>query len=152
MGYTHYWRRKGNSLALDHATFAAIVADFNKLVAALPSTSDTASGAYRDAPLELDNDSTPDEINFNGKDDERDLGHEPFEFPRCQPDEFTFCKTARKPYDLLVCATLIVVKKHAPAVKVSTDGDPEDWAPAVTLCQTVLGYGAFPCEREEESV
>lgn len=57
-------------------------------------------------------------IAFNGKED---LGHETFFF--CpQSDDFHFCKTARKPYDLLVCCTLIILKHHFPHFSFSSDG------------------------------
>lgn len=46
---------------------------------------------------------------------------------------FFFCKTERKPYDLLVCAMLLAVTEIAPsALLVSSDGDirGKDWQSA----------------------
>lgn len=82
-------------------------------------------------------------VRFNGIDDD---GHEPFDIPRVMqranwqtPDEygrlFDFCKTARKPYDTLVCAVLIAFKYHfGDQVAVSSDGSwdgewygPSEW-------------------------
>ena len=37
---------------------------------------------------------------------------------------FAFCKTARKPYDLAVCLSLLRIKEIAPdAIELSSDGD-----------------------------
>jgi len=41
---------------------------------------------------------------------------------------FGFCKTARKPYDVMVTACLILYKYHfEKLVQISSDGDPEEW-------------------------
>jgi hypothetical protein len=51
-----------------------------------------------------------------------------------------FCKTDRKPYDLLVCACLIALKFTNPDhIEIVTDGDSEDWAEAIALYQQVTG-------------
>jgi hypothetical protein len=56
------------------------------------------------------------------------------------PSVFDFCKTARKPYDLIVCGALIVAAKHASEyVKVSSDGEVSDWRPALKWVKSVLG-------------
>ena len=56
---------------------------------------------------------------------------------------FGFCKTAYKPYDLLVTACLIVAKHHlGNGIRVSSDGESRDWEDARRLCQQVLGYGS----------
>lgn len=49
------------------------------------------------------------EIFFNGIDDD---GHETFYLSRyaSRMTGFTFCKTARKPYDVVVCSLLILLK------------------------------------------
>ncbi len=55
---------------------------------------------------------------------------------------FAFCKTAYKPYDILVTACLIIVRQHFPEIfSVSSDGEQRDWEDAMRLCQHVLGYG-----------
>lgn len=47
-----------------------------------------------------------------------------------------FCKTARKPYDTFVCLTLISFKRwFGNTVEIGTDGDREDWQPAIDLYQ-----------------
>jgi hypothetical protein len=55
---------------------------------------------------------------------------------------FTCCKTAFRPYDVAVCAVLLIAKRHlGTRISVRTDGDDAQWFAAKMLCQTVLGYG-----------
>ena len=55
---------------------------------------------------------------------------------------FQFCKTAYRPYDLAVTAFLIIAKHHLGAdIKVTSDGDDEQWQDAKRLCYIHLGYG-----------
>ena len=61
-----------------------------------------------------------------------DLGHETFHLTRKDSGNFNFCKTARKPYDLMVCAVLFLAKYHfKDKIKISSDGDMNDWTPAI---------------------
>ena len=88
---------------------------------------------------------------------ERDLGHETFLLMRKKPapekwqtrsssdPAFFFCKTARKPYDLLVCGVLLVTAALTRnVITVSSDGDAEDWAPARVWIDTLIQKRAFP--------
>ena len=61
---------------------------------------------------------TETSIRFNGKGDN---AHETFIVDSESP-KWSFCKTARKPYDLPVCEILLVLKKHMKGFKVSSDG------------------------------
>lgn len=70
-----------------------------------------------------------------------DCSHESFCFDRVEDDEFAFCKTAFKPYDIAVTAALIVIKHHAPSVNVSSDGNDEDWVDGRMVCVLACGYG-----------
>lgn len=54
---------------------------------------------------------------------------------------FDCCKTAYRPYDLMITAALIIIKHHIPKVIVSTDGEEKDWLDARILCHNLLGYG-----------
>lgn len=58
---------------------------------------------------------------------------------------FNFCKTAEKPYDLLVCSVLTVVNYYAPgAYEIKSDGDVVDWLPALEFVrQTIPSEGVF---------
>jgi hypothetical protein len=56
---------------------------------------------------------------FNGYEN-LDLDHETFSIERAIESEF--CKTARKPYDLLVVATLIAASQMLPGFTFASDG------------------------------
>ena len=80
---------------------------------------------------------------FNG-DKKTGMSHETFNvqwFPS-GGEVKGFCKTARKPYDLLVCVSLLAFK-HAfdnPDVfTFSSDGDNEDWEDAKDLFTQITG-------------
>lgn len=50
------------------------------------------------------------------------------------------CKTNCRPYDLMVCATLILANHHAPgAWDINSDGYREDWEPAREFIANVTG-------------
>ncbi len=76
-------------------------------------------------------------IRFNGNED-GDLSHETFSIQRSRLDEFNFCKTARKPYDLAVCAMLICINDIAPsALDIGSDGDESDWQEALNFTNSL---------------
>ena len=55
---------------------------------------------------------------------------------------FACCKTARKPYDIMVQAVLIIAEYHfKDDIKVSSDGDTEDWMESYKLVSNVFGEG-----------
>jgi hypothetical protein len=79
-----------------------------------------------------------------------DLGHETFAVHRTAHERnhgkgepvFACCKTARKPYDLMVCACLILLKHHfGKQVEVCSDGDEDDWAEAFKFIGHILPGG-----------
>lgn len=148
MGYTSYWRRPKK---LPARRFKLAAEDCRRVVEHLAReqgfglTDDSEEGGLP-PPL-----FSPDEVRFNGVGEE---GHETFIILRqIEPDEwrrperglyFEFCKTARKPYDLAVCAALIVFARHfGEKFRVDSDGadDDENWPVARAACQAVLGYG-----------
>lgn len=69
-------------------------------------------------------------IIFNGDADTGDQ-HETFWIAKNDVD-WTFCKTARKPYDLLVVGVLCAAKDIL-KYDTSTDGDFEDWFAGIGL-------------------
>ncbi len=91
---------------------------------------------------------------FNGVNDD---GHETFAFPtasdhrRDEDDIFSFCKTAYKPYDVVVVACLAAAKDRlGDNIKVSSDGDRPDWDEGVALASEALGREiANPITDEE---
>lgn len=69
-----------------------------------------------------------DRICFNGKGVD---GHETFEVKRGF-QEWTFCKTERKPYDIVVCAVLLALHAEI-GLNVNSDGRGQEWEAARTL-------------------
>lgn len=144
MGYTHYHRQKGDC---PPAVWQAICHDVKKLMAA----NDVPIEGWEDDPI-----ITADAIIFNGVGDD---AHETFDLNRCQRPPYAFeehddeyarkgafecCKTAYKPYDLLVCQILLVADRRAPdTYQVSSDGDLEDWLPAIKSVATLLGQPLY---------
>lgn len=112
MGYTHYWDQKKD---FTKSQWSAILGDANGLL----------TQPLFQIPLEDVTFST-EQIRFNGVEDD---GHETFVVTRKKGDEFNFCKTARKPYDLFVGLILARINHHAKGVlAISSDGDWDDWA------------------------
>jgi len=54
---------------------------------------------------------------------------------------FSYCKTARKPYDLMVQAVLILYKYYFPYVEISSDGELNDWSEAFKFVAGTLPTG-----------
>jgi len=55
---------------------------------------------------------------------------------------FSFTKTAYKPYDLAVNICLIIAKHYLKdGIKVSSDGEMNNWSEGMNLCQYFLDYG-----------
>ena len=136
MGYTHYYAVA--DLQGD-MKIPEIAADVEAIIMASEIQIGNWSGESGSEPI-----LGPDEINFNAMHPENfeDFCYPPdFELNRSvlRPESkgFSFCKTARKPYDVVVCATLIAIKHHlGDYVSVSSDGDfdnANEWGPAYDL-------------------
>lgn len=159
MGYTHYWIRPREIPA---GVWAEIGRDVQRVLEALPEQV-PGGCTYGGAPLRICGgggrgkpEITAEEIYFNG-DAGAGLAHETFWLPRVAYGEpavarlgdgiavighWHFCKTARKPYDLAVCAALLVAKVHVGlqfAVNSDGDEDEESWPHARDLVARVLG-------------
>ena len=116
MGYTHYWDFNPTKIEFEKTrqTFKKVADEVNKMHNTLPSFSESAGGCYKNEPIVIKGGSGEGKpiINdsnfwFNG-DGSNNLDHETFCIDVMQSDDkWNFCKTARKPYDLLVCCTLI---------------------------------------------
>lgn len=168
MGYTHYWYKKPE---LDATRWAAFVADCRKIIEAVDgTTSETAGGYHKDDAVRLvyeydevkkKPELSPDLVRFNGA---GGLGHETFYFERVVAKGdmgtvrngrvFSFCKTARKPYDVAVTACLIAAKHcFGDDIKISSDGDDLCWMAGCELCQKTVGYGGnFKIHSDREEV
>lgn len=122
MGYTHYFPHHHTA----DKVWRKIKADCEKVISNLPED------------IKIVDESSDHNVWFNGFEDE---GHETFVLYRAGSDGFEFCKTARKPYDLAVTACLLVYKHHSPdTIKVSSDGDAEDWVEAKALTMKLFNY------------
>jgi hypothetical protein len=153
MGYTHYWtfkQPKRGAAAKTEAAYQLAIkacqtlirgynAELKQLNAAHEArlsgfTAHTKIGQYGG-------------LKFNGT---GELSHEDFSArehfkqnlesrPYSVQDGFNFCKTARKPYDKVVVACLIVLKHYLGAqIEVSSDGESSDWVAGLQLAQRLL--------------
>lgn len=136
MGYTHYWKLK--RVPNKEQTRKAFM-EIEALIETMPTKSETAGGHYNDCDVVLrggTGEGKPEininEICFNG-DAKKHLDHETFYFDFNNDKEigFAFCKTARKPYDQAVCLSLLSLANHIEGFEFSSDGDKDDWEPAI---------------------
>ena len=136
MGYTHYWRL--NDKANDVSAFIKTTAEMSRIIQSHQSI--IAGGDGEGKP-----DLRPDVVIFNGQGND---SYETFLFqpygnrpsPSGEGKDFAFCKTACKPYDIVVVACLAVAAENLGAgIEVSSDGDRYDWVEGVALASRVLG-------------
>jgi hypothetical protein len=121
MGYTHYFNFIEEPSREKFVEFAEGV---KQLVA-----------TAQEAGIEIaDEEYGDDKIVFNG------VGansHETF-YVSADGVDFNFCKTAQKPYDTAVTASLILAKKiFGDNIKISSDGDWSDWESGQLLYESV---------------
>lgn len=113
MGYTHYWETPQHGFSEREWEYIANIA-----AAAIEDAKrgDIAVAYEFDEPhrAPVIGSST---IHFNGIGEE---GHETFYIAR-EGQKWEFCKTARKPYDVVVCAVLLALRDMG--ADVSSDGD-----------------------------
>ena len=121
MGYTHYWNFIEEPSREKFIEFAEGV---KQLVA-----------TAQEAGIEIaDEEYGDDKVLFNGVGAD---SHETF-FVSADGVDFNFCKTAQKPYDTAVTASLILAKKiFGDNIKVSSDGDWTDWESGQLLYESV---------------
>lgn len=120
MGYTHYWDVKE---ALFDIKVAKAVTKMKKIAAARRDLVEVSQHGR--------------DIWINGKGED---AYEDFVWPGEQG--FNFCKTARKPYDEVVTACLLVAAADFPQkfqFDVSSDGDWDEWGPGRALYREVIG-------------
>lgn len=150
MGYTHYFQQ------LKDCSPAA----WAKLCNALPAL---ALKVSNEAPIAREYDSageppaiTEDDILFNGVGNN---GHETMhlsrkrtveDYQRGRPDSeaFHFCKTAEKPYDVIVVALLCLAHTYAPGVwRISSDGNANEWANGLALARRIEPKAKLPISK-----
>lgn len=139
MGYTHYWKFKMNPKDCNDGSkkFAKAVKLLKKCLAKVPAeieveTDDTTNTVKVPFVLKGGNGEgepkfTDEIVCFNG-DAQKGYDHETCYLALNNDDyEFDFCKTARKPYDVAVCLTLLCFKKtFGKDFSYSSDGDNDD--------------------------
>ena len=140
MGYTHSFTPKKAT----PEKWNEFVQQCKQLKDGLQMYSESACGCYEDKKILIRGGGgtgraifNKEEVWFNG-DTKRGLEHETF-WTEPNLDEWQFCKTARKPYDLLVCAVLIAAKNIL-GYEVTSNGNLEDWKQAIDLYSEVI-YG-----------
>ena len=132
MGYTHYWRL---GPFIEEKSYKKALTECRKIIKASPVP---LGNAYGDGKPKLNNGVW---INGVGED-----GHETFALGSIPIREsggsdpgFNFCKTARKPYDLIVVACLLVLHDRlGESVGVSSDGEPHEWEAGREFASKVL--------------
>lgn len=125
------------------------------LKASLPMYSESAGGYYNDKKILIRGGGGKGKANFNKKlvwfngDEKRELSSETF---WTTPDltGIQWCKTNRKPYDLLVCAVLIAAHNIL-GYEVTSNGNLEDWKPAIEFYSDVLLLNSI-LEYEDETI
>ena len=134
MGYTHYYDVADPRGDLK---VPEIAADVEAIIMA----SEIQIGNYEGDPGTVPK-LGPDEIHFNGIAPEN---YETFSYPPRfehnrevgHSEGFNFCKTEYRPYDSVVCATLIAIKHHlGDYVTVNSDGkfdNADEWGAAYEL-------------------
>lgn len=166
MGYTHYWDVcLKNKTGHDQDTWSTFVQACKKLYKKMPQTRNICGtevplklgGCYRYKYPKF----TSKQIHFNGSSGKRILdnlskewgdaphnygeviaafSHETFLLIRT--GESGFCKTDRKPYDLMVTTCLLLYKYYFPdEVEISSDGTREEWNDAFLFIGSVLEDG-----------
>ena len=143
MGYTHYWERNPEAEASD--AYGRLALDIQKIVKA----AEAAGIALGDGFGENQPVFNEGHISFNGYGNE---SHETFFWPAVaenpewraeEPLVFNFCKTAMKPYDAVVTASLIRAKDvYGDSILVHSDGDWDDWQEGRRLYEAVFGAEA----------
>lgn len=144
MGYTHYWtfqQPKRGDAAKVEALYQKAVKDCAKIIRTYYEANGGLSGYTAHTPI-----GTYGGLLVNGKGDD---AHEDFSLREhfkqnfattfYREPGFNFCKTARKPYDVVVTACLIVLKHRlGDYIDVSSDGYQHDWEAGLELAKRVL--------------
>jgi len=139
MGYTHCWsfqKIKRGTTTQVNAAYSKALKDCHKVIQAYSKQFAGLAGYSAHTKLK-----EYSGIQVNGS---RENGHEDFVLGRdyksnIGADFGGFCKTANKPYDVVVVACLIVLKHHlGENIAVGSDGNRADFVAGLHLAQTVL--------------
>jgi hypothetical protein len=145
IGYTHYWNLNRKKVTPEQ--FYKAVEEIKKIYANLPKRTNSAGGNYPKHLVKIMGGLGKGEpvfnetkIWFNGN-AKNSTEHETMMINLKEDDAWDFCKTARKPYDLLVCCSLIALANNLPTddFSFSSDGGTSDWQPALDLYTEIIG-------------
>jgi len=146
MGYTHYMylNRAGQQELWTEAVMAA-----RQIVEASPVPLGDAWGegpgpAYTDEGIMANGVGEDGHETLSVPATLAQLEHQPYLKADCHfgtDGHFLFCKTAYKPYDVVVTAVYAALSLIGgpQCVRVSSDGEPEDWREGCELASRVLG-------------
>lgn len=141
MGYTHYWTYKPNLIENTETLRKKFKRASSQIKRFANFINSEKSFDIRGGFGEGDPVINETEIWFNG-DGAVGMDHETFNIHWCT-DKKDFCKTARKPYDLLVCFALLTFAEifGKNVFSFSSDGDMEDeeWQRACEYYQNATG-------------
>lgn len=138
MGYTHYWYISYGNESLDLKKFKVFSNYVRELI--LTTNIKICDGGGTGLPRINSSCVRFNGCRCNGED------YETFEILRpaqintyrSSEDFFNFCKTARRPYDDLVVAALLLFKDtFMEQVTISSDGDFDEWAAGYELARSV---------------
>lgn len=144
MGYTHYFERL---IIFDISKFRDVARDIDTIIRKIHESGITICGFNGTGVPEINTDI----IAFNGCDaDDGACGSFNLDRKISTPHDITkhpnkmmdYCKTRSKPYDIAVCASLIIAKHYfGDDIRISSDGEIGNWQPAMRLVHDTHGYG-----------
>ncbi len=143
MGYTHYWSfvdKRGERAKLDRKYKQALklcsklAYEYNRELKAIGLECERLSGYSAHVKP-----GTYGGLKLNGKGEGM---HEEFSMREHFAEALKtreFCKTARKPYDIVVVASLCILKHYlGENFVVDSDGDRDDWQEGLELARRIL--------------
>jgi hypothetical protein len=146
MSYAHYWHIR-NDKNIDDEKWNLIIKDVKKLFEYFKIQNEKNDGFQlagwngHDEPIINDN-----EISFNGKDNdscESIIIYNKYNYNHPITENYysDFCKTARKPYDIVVQMVLLIFKHHIQNdIIINSDGNDTDWINAIELTKEIFNY------------
>jgi hypothetical protein len=151
MGYTHYWYYNPSKTNKNiNSSFEKALSEIKKYKNLLESRGLVLTGPMGEGIPILNG----QKIAFNG-DSECGLNHESFVVEldhQAVNHGFDFCKTARKPYDTLVCLSLISLFEafgDSAVFSYCSDGSDADWVEAREIYREVNGKEAPTLEAAQ---
>lgn len=154
MGYTHYWTynpkaiKDTEELRRKFRVAVQTIDQAHKLIKKRKYCT-IRGGLGKGSPMMNES-----QVWFNG-DEKTGMDHETFEIKWYPEGGIVrdFCKTNRKPYDILVCVSLLAFKRafdDSDVFTFSSDGDESDWEEAKNLFTDITYSFVGPIFQDEE--